>query len=66
MEKKLKRESRQTGMTEGRMKALQSIKELKNSGQSRLQQALQVRKYMMIIMSMNQIMTLWLMNLEMQ
>ena len=31
-------------MTEGRMKALQSIKELKNSGQSRLQQALQVRK----------------------
>jgi hypothetical protein len=45
MEKKLKRESRQTGMTEGRMKALQSIKELKNSGQSRLQQALQVRKY---------------------
>lgn len=44
MEKKLKRESRQTGMTEGRKNALISIRELKNSGQSRLQQALQVRK----------------------
>ena len=44
MERKFKRESKQTGMTENRKKALQSILELKNSGQSRLEQAIQVRK----------------------
>ncbi len=44
MDKNLKRESRPTGMTEGKKKALELIRELKNSGQSRLQQAIQVRK----------------------
>lgn len=43
MEKKFKRESKQTGMTDERKKALQSIRELKNSGKSRLQQAIDVR-----------------------
>ena len=44
MDKKLKRERRQTGMTDKRQEALQRIKELKNSGKSRLQQAIEVRK----------------------
>ena len=43
MDKKNKREIRQTGMTDKRIKALESIRELKNSGLSRLDQAIQVR-----------------------
>jgi hypothetical protein len=43
MEKKFKRESRQTGMTDERQKALLRIRELKNSGKTRLQQAIDVR-----------------------
>lgn len=44
MDKKLKRESRKTGMTKDKERALLSIRELKNSGKSRLTQALEVRK----------------------
>lgn len=44
MNKKSKREIRQTGMTDERLKALAAIRELKNSGMSRLEQAIQVRK----------------------
>ena len=43
MEKKFKRESRQTGMSDERQKALLRIRELKNSGKTRLQQAIDVR-----------------------
>lgn len=42
MDKKSKRESRITGMTKGKERALQSIRELKNSGKSRLTQAMEV------------------------
>ena len=48
MDKKLKRESKQTGMTDERRKALNSIRELKNSGKSRLEQAIEVRKFFYI------------------
>jgi hypothetical protein len=44
MDKKSKRESRKTGMTKDKEKALQSIRELKNSGKSRLAQAMEVSK----------------------
>lgn len=44
MDKKLKRESKQTGMTDERRRALDSIRELKKSGKSRLEQAIEVRK----------------------
>ena len=44
MDKRLKRESRKTGMTKDKERALQSIRELKNSGKSRLTQALEVSK----------------------
>ena len=44
MDIKNKRESRQTGMTDDKLKALKSIRELKNSNISRLDQAIQVSK----------------------
>jgi hypothetical protein len=44
MDKKSKRESRQTGMTDDKLKALKRIRELKNSDKSRLDQAIEVRK----------------------
>lgn len=44
MDKKLKRESKQTGMTDEKLNALKRIKELKKSGKSRLDQAIEVRK----------------------
>ena len=43
MDRKFKRESKQTGMTEERKKALEAMRELKNSGKSRLNQAIEVR-----------------------
>ena len=50
MDKKLKRESKQTGMTDERRKALNSIRELKNSGKSRLEQAIEVRKFFLYLL----------------
>ena len=44
MENISKRENRQIGINEGRLNALQSIREINNYNQNRLQQALQVRK----------------------
>ena len=44
MDNNSKRESRQIGMTEGRLNDLQSIREINNYNQNRLQQAIQVRK----------------------
>ena len=43
MDKKNKREIRQTGMTDKKIKALESIRRLKHSTLSRLDQAIQVR-----------------------
>lgn len=43
MERKNKREIRQTGMTDSRKRGLEKIRELKNSGMSRLDQVIQVR-----------------------
>ena len=50
MDKKLRRESKQTGMTDERRKALNSIRELKNSGKSRLEQAIEVRKFFLYLL----------------
>ena len=44
MDNNLKKESRQIGMTEERFNPLQSIREINNYNQSKLQQELQVRK----------------------
>ena len=44
MDNNLKKESRQIGMTEERLNPLQSIREINNYNQSKLQQELQVRK----------------------
>ena len=52
MDKKLKRERRQTGMTDKVQIALQRVKELKNSDKSRLQQAIEVRKNINILYRM--------------
>lgn len=43
MDKKNKRESRQTGMTDKRKNGLEKIRQIKASGESRLDQALKVR-----------------------
>ena len=52
MDKKFKRERRQTGMTDKVQIALQRVKELKNSDKSRLQQAIEVRKNINILYRM--------------
>ena len=43
MDKKFKRETRQTGMTDERQKGIEKIRELKNTGMSGLDQLIQVR-----------------------
>jgi hypothetical protein len=43
MSKQFKRESRQTGMTDDRMKGFQKMRELKNTGKHRLDQVIKVR-----------------------
>jgi len=45
MDKKNKRESRQTGMTDIRMKGIEKMRELKNSGLNRLDQVIRVKKF---------------------
>ena len=48
MDKKLKRESKQTGMTDEKLNALKRIQELIKTGKSRLDQAIEVRKIFFI------------------
>ena len=43
MSKQFKRESRQTGMTDDKMKAFEKMRELKKSGKHRLEQVIKVR-----------------------
>lgn len=45
MDKQFKRESRQTGMTDDRMKGIEKLRELKKSGINRLDQVIKVRYY---------------------